>query len=356
MPTIAKFEIEYVRCMDEDGNLHTALPEFAENKDTLLELYRSMNLIRVFDAKTVSLQRTGKMGTFPSSLGQEAVSIAVGHAMNKDDILCPYYRDQGAMYLRGIDLSEILAFWGGDERGSHYRHNREDFPIAIPISTQMLHATGVAYAVQFRKENRAVVSCCGDGGTSKSDFAEAVNAAGTWNLPIVLVVNNNQWAISVPRKVQSQAQTLAQKALAGGFEGIQVDGNDAIAVRDVMAKALHKARTGGGPTLIEAITYRLCDHTTADDAGRYVGQDELDEAWKHEPISRFRQYLLKNGHLTEEEDNKILLSCSEEVEEAVKIYFETSPQPPASMFDFLYDKLPTTLNDQRSEVKGLTAE
>ena len=189
-----------------------------------------MVLTRVFDKKAIALQRTGKMGTYPSSLGQEAISVAIGSVMQKDDVLFPYYREYGAQFLRGVTMTEIFQYWGGDERGMDYKGPQKDFPICVPIATHAPHAVGVAYAMKLRKEPRVAVFVCGDGATSKGDFYEAMNAAGLWKLPVVFVVNNNQWAISVRREIQTGCQTIAQKAIAAGFDGEQVDGNDIVAV------------------------------------------------------------------------------------------------------------------------------
>jgi len=313
-----------------------------------------MSLIRSFDNKTINLQRTGKMGTFAASRGQEATSIGMGHALQKNDIFCPYYRDQGTFYMRGGKLSEILTYWGGDERGSEYTHPdlADDFPICVPIAGQLLHAAGVAYAIKYRKEKRGVLTICGDGGTSKGDFYEAINLAGAWNLPIVFVVNNNQWAISVPRNKQSSCETLAQKAIAGGFEGIQVDGNDVIAVRYAVADALDKARQGGGPSLIEALTFRLCDHTTADDASRYTPAEEIKNAWKDEPIARLGYYLENEELWSREKESVLQKELTAEVDEIVKEYLNTTPAKPTDMFDYLYKELPESLHAQRDEVEA----
>jgi len=211
----------------------------------------------------------------------------------------------GALLQRNISLTELLQFWSGDERGNHFENNHEDFPFCIPISTQALHAAGIAYAIKLRQQKRAVVSTCGDGGTSKGDFYEAMNFAGVHQLPIVFVANNNQWAISVPRQSQTEAKTIAQKAIAAGFNGIQVDGFDVIAVREAVAQALKNARAGKGPTLIEAITYRLCDHTTADDATRYQPKKETDQAWQLEPIKRLKRYLETQKIWTEKDEQAL---------------------------------------------------
>jgi len=349
MTTIATFNIEYTRFLDAQGKSTQTLPAFANDAKTLVELYKWMVLTRVFDAKAVALQRTGKMGTYPSTLGQEAVAVGIGNAMHKEDVLCPAYRETGAQFQRGVKMSEILAYWGGDERGSCFKENREDFPLCVPIGTQTLHAAGIATAMKVRKQPRAAVMVCGDGATSQGDFYESVNLAGAWELPLVFVINNNQWAISIPRSAQTHCQTLAQKALAGGFTGEQVDGNDVIAVRYVMERALEKARKGGGPTLIEAITYRLHDHTTADDATRYRDKEEVKKAWELEPIARLRNYLAQQGHWSKEQEDKWQAECSVQVEHAVQEYLNISPPSPTDMFDYLYAKLPHDLIEQREQ-------
>ncbi len=351
MTTNSKIAISFIRYLDENGRPVSSLPDFAKKYDELLELYRLMTLVRKFDAKVVSMQRTGQMGTFASSLGQEAVSVGIGRALKQTDLFFPYYRDQGVLVQRNVKLLEVMQFWGGDERGSHFIGNKEDFPIAIPIATQLVHAVGAAYAVKLRKQNRAVLSTCGDGGTSEGDFYTALNGAGTWNLPLVFVINNNQWAISVSRKIQTKAKTLAQKGIAAGIDCLQVDGNDVIAVKEVVGEALDKARDGGGPTLIEALSYRLCDHTTADDAGRYVDKEDLDKAWQTEPVKRLKSYLLSKGRLSPEQEQELEKSNQAEVNQAVEEYLSLTPQPPESIFDYQYENLPEALLEQKEELE-----
>lgn len=349
MTTIATFTIEYTRFLDPDGKLIQPLPAYFENKDHLLALYRQMVFLRTFDTKAIALQRTGKMGTYASTLGQEAISVALGNVMRPEDVLCPAYREYGAQFQHGVLPEEILNYWGGDERGSQFANNKEDFPIAVPIGTQYLHAAGVATAFKLRKQARVATTVCGDGGTSQGDFYEALNVAGAWKLPIVFVVINNQWAISVPRSAQSGAQTLAQKAIAGGFTGEQVDGNDIIAVRYTMEKAFDKARKGEGPTLIEAVTYRLCDHTTADDASRYREKVEHEKAQREEPVGRLRKFLMDEGYWSQQDEEKLLAECSQKVENAVANYLAIPAPAPETMFDYLYAKLPHDLTEQRSQ-------
>lgn len=350
MQTIAEFKVEYLQYLDEHSNVTQPFPSDITH-DKLITLYKQMVLTRLFDNKAVNLQRTGNMGTYPTSTGQEATSIGIGYAMDKNDVFCPYYRDQGASLLRNITMPEILGFWGGDERASNYANNLHDFPPCVPIANQCLHATGVAFAFQYRNQKQAAVTTIGEGGTSKGDFYEALNVAGCWNLPVIFVVINNQWAISVPRHKQTCAQTIAQKSIAAGFEGLQVDGNDVIAVVTAMNRALHKAYEGKGPTLIEAITYRLGDHTTADDASRYRSKEELEKAWQREPITRLRNYLIAQNAWSLLEDSAWEKSCKLHIEEAVAIYLNQPPQHSTDMIDYLFRHLPESLMEQRNQIE-----
>ncbi|KTD35564.1 pyruvate dehydrogenase E1 alpha subunit [Legionella moravica] len=348
MTTVAQFDITFTQFLNEQGELVGKLPSFAEDHSALKDLYKTMVLTRTFDKKAIALQRTGKMGTYAPINGQEAISTAIGHAMKPDDVFVPYYRDYAAQLQRGVKMSEILAFWGGDERGSNFSSNSQDLPICVPIASQCLHAAGVAFAFKYRNQNRVAVVCIGEGGTSEGDFYEAMNVAGTWNLPIVFVVNNNQWAISVPRDKQTGTQTIAQKAIAAGFKGLQIDGNDMLATRQIIGDAIDKARRGEGPTLIEALTYRLCDHTTADDATRYQPSEEVECAKPKEPIARFKKFLMGQKLWTSDEEEQLVMECSEKVEQAVDEYLSTAPQPTSSIFDYHYAELPEYLVEQRA--------
>jgi 2-oxoisovalerate dehydrogenase E1 component alpha subunit len=349
LKTIASFIVPYLQYLDEHSQPTQSFPEFA-TPEFLLEIYKRMTLLRVFDTQMVNCHRTGKIGTFPSSLGQEGVFIPVGMAMDAEDVFCPFYRDHGVMIQRGYQLETILAYWAGDERGNASSAAKQDFPICVPIATQCLHATGVAYAIKYRKEKRVVVTEIGDGGTSKGDFYEALNLAGAWQLPIVFVIDNNQWAISVPRQKQTACETLAQKAIAAGLDCIQVDGNDPIAMLDVMQKALNQARNGGKATVIEAMTYRLADHTTVDDASRYSDAEEKKAAWKKEPIARLAYYLESQQLWDREQDAQLHHDCKVQVEQAIEHYFAREKQSPESMFDFMYETLPDAYIDQRNDL------
>lgn len=355
MSLVARFDIQYSQYLDESGNALEALPAFARDTAALVEIYHWMTLIRTFDAKAIALQRTGQLGTFASMLGQEAIQAGIASAMAPDDVLLTTYREQGALLMRGVTMQELFLYWSGDERGSHFAAARGDFPICVTIAAHATHAVGVAYALKFRPQFRVTprVAVCtlGDGATSKGDFYEGINAAGAWQLPLVFFISNNQYAISVPRATQTAAQTLAQKAIAGGIEGVQVDGNDLIAVRHAMDTALAKARGGGGPTLIEALTYRLSDHTTADDASRYRSADEVAAAWKREPLLRLRAYLAACGAWDKAREDALLRECNEQVQAAVQEYLNTPPPALGQMFDHLYATLPAALEKQRAETR-----
>jgi 2-oxoisovalerate dehydrogenase E1 component alpha subunit len=349
---IARFEVRRRAYLAPDGTPRGAMPAWAADVGALVPLYRAMVLTRAFDLKAVSLQRTGRLGTYAVSLGQEAVAVGVASAMAAEDVLLPSYRDNGALLWRGVKMEEILLYWGGDERGSRWSGPPHDFPFCVPVGSQAPHAAGVAYAFKLRKEPRVAVCLFGDGATSKGDVWEAMNFAGVWKLPVVFVAVNNQWAISVPQRLQTAAQTLAQKAIAAGFTGEQVDGNDVIAVRAAMDAALAAARSGDGPRLIEAVTYRLGDHTTADDAARYRPPEDVQQHWKEEPIARLRAYLAGRKQWDKAREEALTRECQLKIDAAVERYLAMPPRAPETMFDHLYAELPAVYGGQRRELAG----
>jgi 2-oxoisovalerate dehydrogenase E1 component alpha subunit len=355
LPVIAKFEVRRRAYIAPDGTVLRDLPDFARDQDLVVAMYRGMALARAFDLKAVSLQRTGRLGTYATSLGQEAVAVGLASAMRPEDALFPSYRDNAALLWRGVTMQDILLFWGGDERGSRWSGPAHDFPFCIPVGSQAPHAAGAAYAFKYRKQARVAVCILGDGATSKGDVWEAMNFAGIGRLPVVFVVNNNQWAISVPLKLQTASQTLAQKAIAAGFCGEQVDGNDAIAVRAATEAAMASARAGEGPRLIEAVTYRLGDHTTADDASRYRSTEEVQQRWKEEPIARLRNYLVSQTGWSKADEEKMASGCEHEVNAAIEHYLATTPRAPETMFDHLYARLPSAYAGQRKDIEDQDA-
>ena len=348
--TVASFAVRYRRFLDPAGHLVGRRPPIAAAPDTLVPLYEAMVLTRTFDAKAIALQRTGQLGTYASCLGQEAIGVGVASAMHDDDVLIPSYREQGAQLWRGVTMTELFRFWGGDERGSDFSGPREDFPVNVPIASHASHAVGVATAIKLRHQRRASVCLLGDGATSKGDFYESLNLAGVWGLPVVFVVSNNGWAISLPTRRQTAAETLAQKAIAAGIHGEQVDGNDVVAVHQAAAEAINAVRSGGGPSLIEALTYRLSDHTTADDASRYRNEAEVSAQWATNPIPRLRDYLGAQGWWTKEDEEALLADCAARVEAAKDEYLATAPARPDSMFEHLYESLPEQMAAQKDWV------
>jgi 2-oxoisovalerate dehydrogenase E1 component subunit alpha len=352
MSAAAQFTIPTSRLLDPAGKPVAPLPAFAKDTAELVSLYRSMVLTRAFDAKAITLQRTGRLGTYASSLGQEAVGVGVAAAMRPEDVLLPSFREHGAQLRRGVKLEELFLYWGGDERGNDFSGPREDFPNSVPVGSHAPHAVGVALAFRLRGEKRVAICVFGDGATSKGDVAEALNMAGVWKLPVVFVVCNNGWAISVPVGQQTKAQTLAQKAIAAGIPGEQVDGNDVIAVRWAVENALARARAGEGPALIEALTYRLSDHTTADDASRYRDDAEVSRHWPLEPVLRLRRYLTDLGAWGKDQEEALLHECNQAVEQAAATYLETPPQPQTAMFEWTYAQQPADLAEQAEAAKG----
>jgi pyruvate dehydrogenase E1 component alpha subunit len=346
-----KFEIECTGFLNAKGEPMVDLPAFAGDRKTLVAMYSAMVRTRTFDTKAIALQRTGRLGTYASSLGQEAIGVGVASAMTDDDVFLPSFREHAAQLWRGISLKELFLYWGGDERGNDFAESRQDFPVCIPVASQFPHAAGVALAIAQKQEPGVAVAVAGDGATSKGDFYEAMNVIGAWNLPAVFVINNNQWAISVRRSDQTAAMTLAQKAFAAGIAGEQVDGNDVIAVRHVTERALAKARAGGGATLIECLTYRLGDHTTADDASRYREDDEVRGHWKEEPVARLRKYLVAAHGWSKQDEEDLLHALTKEVEQAADAYLESDPEPPAAMVESLFETAPDDIAALAEELR-----
>src|SRR5712675_1091917 len=351
-PVIARFEIRRRAYLAPDGTGLRRLPSFAYDIALLVSFYRAMVLARAFDLKAVSLQRTGRLGTYAVALGQEAVGVGIASAMRQEDALLPSYRDNAALLWRGVKMEEILLYWGGDERGNNSSGPAHDFPFCIPVGSQAPHAAGVAYAFKLRKEPRVAVCLFGDGATSKGDVYEAMNFAGVHKLPVVFVAINNQWAISVPLRLQTASETLAQKAIAAGFIGEQVDGNDIVALHAAADEALEAARNGRGPRFIEVVSYRRGDHTTPDDAARYRSTAEVQARWKEEPIARLRSFLAGQNAWSKTDEEQLSAECQQQIDAAVERYLVVKPRAPETMFDHLYAKLPKAYAAQRRELEG----
>src|SRR6266511_2808443 len=340
-----QFAIEHLSILDSDGTLDTALePELPA--DDLRHLYRAMLLGRRLDERMLRLQRQGRIGTFAPIKGQEASQMGSVFTLRKTDWMVPSFRETAAMLWRGWPIEKMLLFFAGYLEGGQPAPGQHDLAITIPVATQLPHAVGLAYAAQYRGDDVVVMAYCGDGGTSEGDFHEALNFAGVWHVPVVFVVQNNQWAISVPVKKQTHSRTLAQKALAYGFPGIQVDGNDVLAVYAASREAVDRARAGGGPTLIECVTYRLGMHTTADDPTKYRSEEEV-KAWEQkDPLTRFRVYLEKKKLL----DPTVEEQVDEEIARGVERFEAMPPADPLEMFDHAYAELPSHVAAERTEI------
>ena len=348
---VARFEVRHRQYLDESGAALCPLPAFASDGDFLRRLYRGMKFARALDAKFVNLQRTGRSGTYATALGQEAVPIGVASAMRDTDVFVPSYREGSAQIWRGVLVDDLLQYFGGSERGQAWKapSAARDLPICITVGNHALHAAGVATALKLRGEHAAAVCVFGDGATSKGDVYAAINVAGVWNLPVVFVVCNNQWAISTPRSRQSAAETLAQKGIAGGIAVMQVDGNDVLAVHEVVAEALERARAGGGATFIECMTYRINDHNTADDSTRYRDPEEVERYRAACPVRRLRAHMERSGMWSDEEDAALAKEIAAEIDAAVERYLVMPAEEPEAMFDHLYAELPAAYDSQRAE-------
>jgi pyruvate dehydrogenase E1 component alpha subunit len=344
-PLEPPFTIEYLSILDSDGNLDTALePEIAPAD--LKRMYRAMLLGRRLDERMVRLQRQGRIGTFAPIKGQEASQIGSVFALRRADWMVPSFRETAAMIWRGWPIERILAFFAGRLEGGQPDPDQHDLPITIPVATQIPHAVGLAYAAQYRGDDAVVMVYFGDGATSEGDFHEAMNFAGVWHVPVVFVCQNNQWAISVPLKKQTHSRTIAQKALAYGIPGIQVDGNDVLAVCAASREAVARAQAGAGPTLVECVTYRLGVHTTADDPTRYRSEEEV-RAWERkDPLTRLVAYLEKKNLL----EPGLEEAVDAEIARAVAAFEAMAPPDPLAMFDQAYAELTPALQAQRAEV------
>jgi len=349
--TIKTFHVEWLQVLDERGNCDEELRPPLSDKE-IQKLYEWMVLARAFDEKAFKLQREGRLGTYASILGQEAAQVGSAFALQPGDWMFPSYREAGASIVRGLPLKMVFQYWSGDERGSRIPQGQNDFPITIPVGTQIPIATGAAWAAKAKGDKIAVMAYLGDGATSKGDFHEGLNFAGVFSLPVVFLCQNNHWAISVPVSRQTRAETLAQKAIAYGFDGLQVDGNDIFAVYKAAHEALGRARVGQGPTLIECVTYRIGDHTTADDATRYRTEEEVREWREKDPIDRLKRYMGKKGLWDEAYDHKVALESREQVEAAVAEEEAIPPPDPRDIFRYTFAELPEDLKEQMEHLFG----
>jgi pyruvate dehydrogenase E1 component subunit alpha len=341
--------VEYLSILDENGTLDKDLdPKLPD--ELLLKLHRAMLLGRRFDERMLRLQRQGRLGTFAPIRGQEASQLGPVAAMRDSDWLVPAFRESAAELYRGRSMESYLLYYGGYNQGGYVPPGSNNLPISIPVATQTLHAVGLGYAIKYRRRDDVVLVFFGDGATSEGDFHEALNFAGVFQTPTVFVCQNNQWAISMPRSRQSRSKTLAQKALAYGVPGIQVDGNDVLATYAAAKEAIDRARSGGGPTMIENVTYRLEVHSTSDDPKRYRSDEEVQQWLKRDPLPRFQKYLAGKGLLSDEQ----IQALEEEIQGGIKEAVERTEEQmkklsgeSVAIFEHTYAELPPYLEAQK---------
>jgi pyruvate dehydrogenase E1 component alpha subunit len=348
--TLAEFKVEYLQVLDEQGKVDPELePDLSD--DQLLTLYRGMVRARELDQRMLKLQRQGRIGTFGPCTGQEAPSCAAALAMNEDDWFVGAFRELGGRLMRGEPLTGTLFFHNGWEEGNQLppEVSRRMLPFTIIVASQCLHAAGVGFAARQRGKGEAVVCFMGDGATSEGDFHEGLNFAGVWKAPVVFVSQNNQWAISVPRDQQTSSGTLAQKGIAYDMPCIQVDGNDPLACYAAIQEALERARRGEGPSLIEAVTYRLLMHTTADDPRKYRDESEEEEWWQKEPLIRFQKYLTSKGVWDDAKEEALRTEIRAEVDEAVQTLESQDPWPADRPFEHVFGEPHPSIERQHQE-------
>ncbi len=352
LKTIATLEIKRLEILSPDGSVDkTLMPKVADK--LLLEMYRLMYQIRAFDERAILLQRSGRLGTYPMITGQEATQCVPPLALKPTDWCVPTYRGGGVYFARGMQMRDALLYWAGDDRGTRFPEGNRDMIFSIPVGTHLTQVAGLAWGQKFEGKGGVAVTYCGDGTSSKGDLHEALTFAGQFKLPAIYIIENNGWAISVPRARQAASQTLAQKAWGYGVAGIQVDGNDALAVYSAMSDAVARARKGEGPTLIECETYRMSHHTTADDATRYRDSKEV-EAWaKRDPISRFKKFLTSRKLWDDKKEKALAETTKKWIDGEVKAYEETAEPNPLNMFSDNYARAPWNLVEQRAELEEL---
>lgn len=345
-------EDDMITILDKEGKVTNKdlIPDIDDDK--LLNMYKTMVLTRIADTKALQYQRQGRMLTYAPNKGQEAAQIGSAAAVEQNDWLVPAFRELGAWLYKGISIDQFYLYWYGNEEGSRFDENTKVLPMVVPIASQLNHAVGIGMASNIKKEKDVTLAYVGDGGTSEGEFHEALNFAGVFNTPNVFIIQNNQWAISVSRKVQTKAKTLSQKALAYGIPGIQVDGNDILAVYAATKEAIDRARNGEGPTLIEAVTYRIGPHTTSDDPTIYRDDKEVEEWSMKDPLTRFQKYLIDKSLWSKEKDEKLREEYSDMITKTFKKVEKKGKETNLEdIFKYHYEEMPQNLKEQYEERK-----
>lgn len=313
-------------------------------------LYRAMAVVRVYDRKCSALQRQGRLATYSPFEGQEAAQVGSAAALDPEDWMVATYRDAAAMWMQGYPMELLIAGRTGDERGGSPPPPVSVLPPSITVGGHMIHAVGLAWASRLLDQDRIAITYFGDGATSEGDFHEAMNFASVYETGVVFFCQNNQYAISLPLSEQTRSESIAHKAVAYGMPGIQVDGNDLLAVYETTSEAVERARNGDGPTLVEALTYRIGPHTTADDPSRYRPEGEVEEWQRRDPLERVRRYLEREGAWSPDWQEVIESEASQMIEEAVAAA-ESLPEPePEALFQRMYEEPTPTLRRQRSQM------
>jgi pyruvate dehydrogenase E1 component alpha subunit len=315
-------------------------------------LYRAMVLARTYDRKGVSLQKQGRLATYAPFEGQEAAQVGSAAALDPNDWMVATYRDAAAMWMQGYPLELLFAGRTGDERGGSPPDHVPVLPPSITVGGHMVHAVGLAWASRMLGDGRVAITYFGDGATSEGDFHEAMNFAAVFEVPCVFLCQNNGWAISLPTADQTRSETIAQKAIAYGMPGYQVDGNDLLAVYEITRSAVERARSGGGPTLIEAVTYRLGPHTTADDPSRYRPADEPKEWQRRDPLERVRVFLSERNAWSEDWQAKIEAEAVTEIDRAIELAEALPPLSASQIFEAMFEDMPPHLQRQRAKAEA----
>lgn len=345
--------VESISILDPDGNVDKSLEPRISNDD-LRRLFRAMTLARRYDERMLKLQRQGRIGTYGPALGQEAASLGPAYAITKDDWFVPSFREPAATLWRGWPIDKLILWWGGNEFGATPPDGAHDVPICVPVASQVQYAAGIAWGCKLKKNGGVALAFVGDGGTSEGDFHEGMNCAAIFGAPLILIIQNNQWAISLPRKKQTASQTLAQKAIAYGINGYQVDGNDILAMIYATREAAERARKGGGPSIIEAVTYRMGVHTTADDPKKYRTEEEV-ECWKpKDPLTRFWNYVKGKGILSDKDREKMEEEIQNDISAAIERAEGFLPNP-LEPFEHCFAEMPPFLQRQLDEFKAYLA-
>ncbi len=345
-------QFEMFQILNEDGKIvnKDAMPDLSD--DDLKELMRRMVYTRILDQRSIALNRQGRLGFYAPTAGQEASQLGSQYALEADDFLLPAYRDVPQLIWQGLPLYQAFLFSRGHFHGNQFPEDVQGLSPQIIIGAQYTQAAGVALGMKKRGKKSVAVTYTGDGGTSQGDFYEGINFAGSYGAPAIFFIQNNHFAISVPVEEQTNAETLAQKSVAAGIEGIQVDGMDVLAVYAVTMDARERAINGEGPTLIETLTYRYGPHTMAgDDPTRYRSDDLNDEWEKKDPLVRFRTFLEEKNLWSEEEENKVIDEAKDDIKKAIKKADEYPKQTVTDLIENMYEELPPNLQEQLEEYK-----